>query len=171
MNGSNALYKKLCGTGATTKTINVAVPPSNGNYASITGNPVAIGTNASFASDVYSVGVVPGNAPAFYSFSPNYAINRTWKIIPLRAEPYGTFLKFGFSNTDVNSSFSSSVPTDLFTYNGVSGKWANLSYLNNLIPIAGTLGTPLQINFNQMSAFNPPYLFTFKNTAAPQICN
>ena len=188
----NSNYKRLCGTGSLTKTFNVAVTPSNADYVNMSGNPVAIGTGTS-DTDVYTVNVNVGQPYSFTSFSPAYAINRTWFIKPDRTVALGTYLKFGFtgSSVDGNASFSAtfaSVPaspdtyetyagtaipagaTDLYTYIGFTNRWYDLTALNNQVPITGTLGTAWQLNFAEIANFAAPYKFTFRNTGAPLIC-
>jgi len=190
-----AQYKRLSGSGASTKTFNVAVAPADNNYVSLTGNPVAIGTNRSDLADVYSVGVNVGHPYSFTSFSSEYAINRTWKIVPSREEPYGTFLKFGFTggSTDAKSLYSPTYPavtsggvadsyevyagttipagaTELYSYMSLSSRWINFTALANTVPVAGTMGTTWQLNANMIGAFVSPYVFTFRNVAAPLIC-
>ncbi|MDR3652805.1 MAG: hypothetical protein P4L34_07530 [Paludibacter sp.] len=188
-----AAYSRVCGTGTLTKIFNVAIAPFDGNYITMAGNPVAVSTGTS-TTDVYSVGVNPGQPYPFTSFSANYAINRTWSIVPGLPIPLGTYLKFGFTggSVDANSSYSPTFPTvvavpdsyevyastaipagatDLFTYESLTSKWIDMSTINNVVPITGTIGTAWQINFNMLGTLISPYVFTFKNAGSPTICN
>jgi hypothetical protein len=164
---------------------NVAVTPANGNYVTLTGNPVVVSTTFTGAVDVYSVNVNVGQPYPFTTFSANYAINRTWKIMPSRTDDtYSTYLKFGFELADANSSYSPTLPsvsiagttvnagsTDMYIYNGLASKWTNLTWLSNAVPTTATsYGTTWQTNSYNTAGFMAPYYFTLKNTGAPLIC-
>ncbi len=187
MGGINSSYSRLCGTGSNTKVFNIAVAPASGDYTSIYGNPVSLSTNSSLFTDVYSTSVAVGNFPANYSYSTNYALNRTWKIEPSKGpNAYPTYMKYGFTggSVDANSAYSPTYPsytawygttinagaTDLYMYNNLTSRWAILSFTNNIAPVSGTMGTTWQMNFNPVAGFVAPYYFNLFNMAVPLNC-
>jgi hypothetical protein len=181
----NALYKRKVETGSNTKVFNVAVAPSNGNYVTITGNPVSVSTTFTGAIDVYSVNVNVGQPYPFTTFSANYAINRTWTVMPNRtSDPYSTYMKFGFELSDANSLYSTTFPatsiagtsvsagsTDLYIYNGTASKWTNLTWISNAVPSnTSTYGTTWQTSTYNTAGLMAPYYIILKNTGSPLIC-
>lgn len=187
MGDINASYNRMCGTGGNTKVFNIAVAPTSGDYANIYGNPVSLSTTSTVFTDVYSTGVAVGNFPANYSYSTNYALNRTWKIEPSRgAKAYPTYMYYGFTggSVDANSAYSLTYPsytawygttinagaTDLYMYNNLTSRWAILSFTNNIAPVSGTMGTTWQMKFNPVAGFVAPYYFNLFNMAVPLNC-
>lgn len=192
-NGAS-VYKHISGGGSSTKVFNVTVAPSDGNYATLKGNPVAIGTYTE--TDIYTVNVNSGSYDLYpiTSFDASYATNRMWTIIPNKVNPsLGVNIKFGFNGTadESNGTFSptlaavSGTPATLETpagsnisqgaaclciYLGVANTWYDLdAWTFTLTPTTGSMGTMWDYVHYVGNAVEP-YKYIWKNKAAPAIC-
>jgi len=181
MGGINGAYKRYVTNVA--EQFNVAVPPSSSDYSTLKGNPVQIMFQPSFASDVYTVGVAKGINPAPLSFSPNYALNRTWRVQPTNLRTgfdYGTYVAFGITGTseDGNANFSPTYPAftygtsspelnngyavptgnmDLMMYRDFTKSWVLFGgYFNTNVPSFGNFGTPWQVPTQWGGSSYPP---------------
>lgn len=184
-----AKYKRWVGN--TARVFNVAVTPADGDYVNMKANPVSIATTIN-QTDLYTVNVNAGHPYLITSFSESASINRSWTIKQEREVPLGTTLKFGFTGgtTDANAAYSPTYPavsgsaetyetyagtaiaagaTNLYVYNGLTGYWTSYNLIGSSTPVTGTFGTAWEVNFG-VGTFFAPYLFTFRNTGAPLIC-